>query len=108
MFNSLNIAVSEFGEWEHIATQCAYLKDPTYIGELVRSIRLGGFVDPLHGFVPPREFLLQDDNYREGFSAHGSNSRSRALLMHVLEYVLTYGRSSTIYLNEALSPFAQM
>ena len=108
MFSEINIACQAREEWESLASQCAFLKDPHYIRELARNIGLTGFVDPVHGLVGPHDFSLTDDNYREGFSAHGLNSRNRALVMHVVDHVLAYGRCSAIYLADAVSPFAGM
>jgi SAM-dependent methyltransferase len=108
MFSEINVSCQGLDEWESLAGTCAFLKDLRYIRELVNNIRLTGFVDPIHGWVGPNDFALADDNYREGFSAHGLNSRCRAILTHVVDYILAYGSCSTVYLADGVSPFADM
>jgi hypothetical protein len=108
MFNGISIPCGGLDEWAKVQSQYPFLNDSNWIQSLVRNIQSSGFVDPLHGLVRPNEFAISDENYREGFLAHGSNSRYRAILANVVEYVLTYGRCSTIYLAEHESPFARM
>jgi hypothetical protein len=108
MFGELNTSCRNLGDWERLLTRYPFLKDPNYIPTLANSIRLTGFVDPLHGLIQPEEISGQNVNYREGLTARGSNSRCRALLIHIIDYVFSRGRCSTIYLAEALSPFAEM
>ncbi len=107
MFSEICVACPGFDEWETLSAQCAFLKDPDYIQDLAKNIQLTGFVDPFNGIVRSDEFLVIDENYREGFQAHGANSRSRGILKEVLDYVLTYGRCSTIYMSEQVSAFAE-
>src|SRR5262249_34590522 len=45
--------------------------------------------------------------YREGLLARGSTSRYRALMTHIVDYVLANGRCSTIYLPEHMTMLAQ-
>jgi SAM-dependent methyltransferase len=108
MFAEMKISCGGIDDWARVAGQCAFLTDRNYIVNLANSIRVSGFVDPLHGWVRASDFVLVDDNYREGFVAHGLNSRYRAIFAEVLEYMFLYGRCSTIYLAEALSPFAKI
>ena len=56
-------------------------KDKTYIADMAESIKLTGFLDPLNGFVHPSEVVSVSENHREGFGAHGLNSRYRAMML---------------------------
>jgi SAM-dependent methyltransferase len=108
MFSEITTACYSLDDWQRLLARHPFLKDQNYIPELANSIRLTGFVDPLHGLIRPDQMSPHNRNYREGFTARGSNSRYRAVLLHIINHVLTFGRCSTIYLAEALSPFAEM
>ncbi len=106
MFLELRERLSSLTEWKACENAYPELRSVSYIGDLAASVRAGGFVDPLHGFVASGEYTLRSTNYREDFTAYGCAARHRAVVLHMLDYVLANGWCSTVFLAEDGTAFA--
>lgn len=107
-FHEIQISFGSFEMWNTWVENRKEILDEAYIHDMARSIQLTGFLDPLVGFVHPSEIVIRDNNYREGFEAHGLTSRYRAMMALLAEHVLMNGQCSTIYLSEHLTNFADV
>jgi SAM-dependent methyltransferase len=107
-FSEIQQSFQTLEAWKSWSDARPELRDKAYIDDMARSIKLTGFVDPLGGFIHPSEVGEGDENYREGLSAHGLNSRYRAMTPPLIEHTLMNGRCSTIYLSEHFSSFADV
>ena len=107
MFLEFREPFGRLDDWRNWVDLLPQLRDPAYIQEVARSVASSGFIDPFLGAVPAAEVVIEHTNYREGLLARGSTSRYRAILTHVVDYILANGRCSTIYLSEHITMFAQ-
>jgi SAM-dependent methyltransferase len=106
-FHEIQLSFQSVEAWLTWLDRQKEIRDQAYIDDMACSIRLTGFLDPLVGFVHPSEFVSIDANNRESFDAYGLNSRYRAIMLPLVEYVLMNGRCCTIYLSEHVSRFAE-
>ena len=107
-FSEIRQSFRTLEAWKSWSDSRQELRDQQYIDNMARSIKLTGFVDPLSGFIHPNEVRETGENYREGLSARGLNSRYRAMTLPLVEHTLMNGRCSTIYLSEHFSSFADV
>ncbi len=107
MFLEFREPFSRLDDWKSWVDLLPQLRDPTYIQDVARSVASSGFIDPFFGAVSAHDVAIEHTNYREGLLARGSTSRYRAILTHVVDYVLANGRCSPIYLSEHITMFAQ-
>jgi hypothetical protein len=105
-FHEIQLSFKSLEAWTEWSEARGEIRNEAYIQDLARSIELTGFLDPLAGFVHPSDVASVGDNHREGFGAHGLNSRYRAMMLPLVEHMLMNGRCCTIYLSEHISSFA--
>ena len=105
-FHEIELSFRSLEAWNAWSEGRKEIRDQAYIDDMARSIQLTGFLDPLSGFVHPSEVISAGDNHREGFGAHGLNSRYRAMMLPLVEHTLMNGRCCTVYLSEHVSSFA--
>jgi len=106
--HEVRLSFQSLEAWRAWSEEHEEVREKAYIADMARSIQLTGFLDPLAGFVHPNEVVSAGDNHREGFGAHGMNSRYRAMMLPLIEHMLMNGRSGTIYLSEQVSGFADI
>jgi SAM-dependent methyltransferase len=107
MFLEVSQAFGGLEDWQTWSDSLPELRDLAYIQELAQSILATGFIDPALGTVRPEEIVNPDGNYREGLAARGACCRHRALLKPAVDYLLSNGWCSPVYLSEHVSAFGE-
>lgn len=106
IFSEINESFACLQDWADWCAANKWVFDPNYITALVDDIRVNGLWDPLAGHVLPRDIEIDGSNYRETITAHGCNSRLRAMLLELLEARQCYGPAARVYAPEAVTKFA--
>lgn len=107
MFLEISESFRSLDEWTAWIDLLPQLRDQRYINDLAHNIMTTGFDDPTFGLVRPRDIKAGTSNYREGFQANGATCRYRALLTLAIDYALSQGWCSPVYLAEQSSDFAE-
>ncbi len=101
------VSFASFEEWEAFAAANPFLRDRSYIRNIVEHAVAHGVASAFFGRAGPEQVQLTGDNYRETLLAAGLNPRQRAILeLIAAEPWFDPPTAARIYAAEALTPFA--
>lgn len=107
MLTRFDARVRNLLEWRELRRDYPLLFDRSTSHQICETIRSAGLHDPLGDFIPPDGIKIDSRNYRETIVANGINSRHRALVLLLKEYLGSSLASADIYASEAISPLAK-
>ncbi|MBS0244037.1 MAG: hypothetical protein JSS20_17840, partial [Proteobacteria bacterium] len=104
----IDVSFTSFAAWQNWHRANPWIFDASRIAANIRKVTDHGLVDPVAGPVAASEVEVAGLNYRETITAHGLNSRTRALLLLALELTANRDAGQTdVYACEFVTPFAQ-
>jgi SAM-dependent methyltransferase len=99
--------VRDLKEWRELRRDFPVLFDRNTAHQICELIKSRGLQDPLGDYILPGDIKIDSHNYRETIVANGINSRHRALILLLSEYLGSSLASTDIYASEAISPLAR-
>ncbi len=103
-FHEVRVGFGGIAPWQAWAADNEWISDRGYVESLVEAIRAEGCDDPLVGFVPPGELVINGTNYRETITSRETNSRHRAVLLEARD---SFDGEADVYAPEAVTGFAR-
>ncbi len=107
MLTRFDAQVSNLVEWRELRRDFPVLFDRDTAHQVCELIKSRGLKDPLGDYILPSDIKIDSPNYRETIVANGINSRHRALVLLLSEYIGSSLKSANIYASEAISPLAR-